>query len=117
MTGHCLGNAGALEALVCVKAIQDSYIPATINLDEVDVEGGCDLDYRSENVVDQKSRGGCAVRRNEERGGALACAGGRRKARPLLPEDAALQERPSGLSFSKWGPCRKKPGRVAASLP
>ena len=56
---------------------------------------------------------------NEERCGALACAGGRRKARPLLPEDAALQERPSGLSFSnsKWGPCRKKPGRVAASLP
>lgn len=45
MTGHCLGNAGALEALVCVKAIQDGYIPATINLDEVDVEGGCDLDY------------------------------------------------------------------------
>lgn len=45
MTGHCLGNAGSLEALVCVKAIQDSYIPATINLDEPDVEGGCDLDY------------------------------------------------------------------------
>ncbi|MBR6912734.1 MAG: beta-ketoacyl-ACP synthase II [Treponema sp.] len=45
MTGHCLGNAGSLEAMICVKAIQDSYIPATINLDEVDVEGGCDLDY------------------------------------------------------------------------
>ena len=45
MTGHCLGNAGSLEAMVCVKAIEDSYIPATINLDEVDVEGGCDLDY------------------------------------------------------------------------
>ena len=45
MTGHCLGNAGSLDAMVCVKAIEDSYIPATINLDEVDVEGGCDLDY------------------------------------------------------------------------
>ncbi|MBR1614578.1 MAG: beta-ketoacyl-ACP synthase II [Treponema sp.] len=45
MTGHCLGNAGSLEAMVCIKAIQDSYIPATINLDEPDVEGGCDLDY------------------------------------------------------------------------
>jgi len=45
MTGHCLGNAGSLEAMICVKAIQDSYIPATINLDEPDVEGGCDLDY------------------------------------------------------------------------
>ena len=45
MTGHCLGNAGSLEALMCVKAIQDSYIPATINLDNPDVEGGCDLNY------------------------------------------------------------------------
>ncbi|MBQ0058996.1 MAG: beta-ketoacyl-ACP synthase II [Lachnospiraceae bacterium] len=45
MTGHCLGNAGSLEAMVCVKAIQDSFIPATINLDNPDVEGGCDLDY------------------------------------------------------------------------
>lgn len=52
MTGHCLGNAGALEALVCVKAIQDSYIPATINLDEVDVEGGCDLDYTPNKGID-----------------------------------------------------------------
>jgi len=33
MTGHCLGNAGSLEAMICVKAIEDSYIPATINLD------------------------------------------------------------------------------------
>ena len=45
MTGHCLGNAGALEAYVCVKAIEEGFIPPTINLDEVDVEGGCDLDY------------------------------------------------------------------------
>lgn len=45
MTGHCLGNAGSLEAMICIKAIHDSYIPATINLDDVDVEGGCDLDY------------------------------------------------------------------------
>lgn len=45
MHGHCLGATGAIEAMVCVKAINDSYFPATINLDEVDVEGGCDLDY------------------------------------------------------------------------
>lgn len=45
MTGHCLGNAGSLEAMICVKAIQEGFIPPTINLDEVDVEGGCDLDY------------------------------------------------------------------------
>ncbi len=52
MTGHCLGNAGSLEAMICVKAIQDSYIPATINLDEPDVEGGCDLDYTPNKGLD-----------------------------------------------------------------
>ena len=45
MHGHCLGATGAIEAMVCVKAIQDSFIPCTRNLDEVDVEGGCDLNY------------------------------------------------------------------------
>ncbi|MCH5290232.1 MAG: beta-ketoacyl-ACP synthase II [Treponema sp.] len=45
MTGHCLGNAGSLEAMLSIKAIQDNFIPPTINLDEPDVEGGCDLDY------------------------------------------------------------------------
>ena len=45
MHGHCLGATGAIEAMICVKAINDSFIPATINLDEQDIEGGCDLDY------------------------------------------------------------------------
>jgi 3-oxoacyl-[acyl-carrier-protein] synthase II len=45
MTGHLLGAAGALEALVCVMAVVDGYIPPTINLDEPDLEAGCDLDY------------------------------------------------------------------------
>ncbi len=53
MTGHCLGNAGSLEAMICVQAIQDSYIPATINLDEPDVEGGCDLDYTPNKGLNQ----------------------------------------------------------------
>ena len=45
MHGHCLGATGAIEAMVCVKAITDSYVPCTKNLEEQDVEGGCDLDY------------------------------------------------------------------------
>ena len=45
MTGHCLGAAGALEAIFCVKAIQEGFYPPTINLENQDVEGGCDLDY------------------------------------------------------------------------
>lgn len=45
MTGHCLGAAGAIEAIVCVKAIETGMIPPTINLDNPDLEAGCDLDY------------------------------------------------------------------------
>ena len=43
MTGHLLGAGGALEAVLCVKAIQDDVIPPTINL--VDPDPECDLDY------------------------------------------------------------------------
>lgn len=52
MTGHCLGNAGSLEAFVCIKSIQEGFIPPTINLDEPDVEGGCDLDYTPNKGID-----------------------------------------------------------------
>ena len=43
MTGHLLGGAGALEAAICVLAIQNGIIPPTINLTHPDPE--CDLDY------------------------------------------------------------------------
>lgn len=45
MTGHCLGAAGALEALISIKAMEDGVFPPTINLENPDVEAGCDLDY------------------------------------------------------------------------
>ena len=41
-TGHMLGAAGAVEAIVCAKAIQESFVPATINYQVPDEE--CDLD-------------------------------------------------------------------------
>ena len=45
MTGHCLGATGAIEAIACVKALGTGWLPPTINLDNPDLEGGCDLDY------------------------------------------------------------------------
>ena len=43
MTGHMLGAAGAVEAIACIKALQEGIIPPTINLNEPDEE--CDLNY------------------------------------------------------------------------
>ncbi len=42
MTGHLLGAAGGVEAIICAKSIQEGYIPATINYETPDPE--CDLD-------------------------------------------------------------------------
>ena len=43
MTGHLLGATGAIEAAVCVLAINQGIVPPTINLEQPDPE--CDLDY------------------------------------------------------------------------
>jgi 3-oxoacyl-[acyl-carrier-protein] synthase II len=49
MMGHMLGASGAIEALLCVKALEENNIPPTINSETPDPE--CDLDY-----VPNKSR-------------------------------------------------------------
>lgn len=43
VTGHTLGAAGGLEAIVAARAIQDGVVPPTINYETPDPE--CDLDY------------------------------------------------------------------------
>ena len=42
-TGHCLGGAGAIEAVISIMAMRDCIIPPTINYETPDPE--CDLDY------------------------------------------------------------------------
>ena len=43
MTGHCFGAAGAIEAMMCVRALHEGVLPPTINYEHPDPE--CDLDY------------------------------------------------------------------------
>jgi len=43
MTGHLLGAAGSIEAIISIKAIETGIVPPTINYETPDPE--CDLDY------------------------------------------------------------------------
>ena len=43
MTGHLLGAAGAVEAVICAMSIDDKFIPPTINVQNIDED--LDLDY------------------------------------------------------------------------
>jgi 3-oxoacyl-[acyl-carrier-protein] synthase II len=43
MTGHLLGAAGAVEALLCIRSLESGILPPTINLEDVDPD--CDLDH------------------------------------------------------------------------
>jgi len=48
--GHCLGAAGAIEAVVCLMAMRDGKLPPTINYTTKDEN--CDLDYVTDGVRD-----------------------------------------------------------------
>ena len=52
MTGHTLGAAGAIESIFCIKSLNDSVVPPTINLINQDPE--CDLDYTPLKSIDKK---------------------------------------------------------------
>jgi len=43
MYGHPLGASGGMEAVACIKAMEEGWLPPTVGLDEADPE--CDLDY------------------------------------------------------------------------
>lgn len=50
--GHPLGAGGGIEAVACIKAIEDDWVPPTANLHEPDRE--CDLDYVPNQGRDQR---------------------------------------------------------------
>ena len=52
MTGHLLGGAGGVEAVFSVKAIEDSFVPATVGLKETEPE--MDLNYVPGKGIDHK---------------------------------------------------------------
>ncbi|MDH4249334.1 MAG: beta-ketoacyl-ACP synthase II [Deltaproteobacteria bacterium] len=54
MTGHLLGAAGAIEAVVSIKAMQNGLVPPTINIENLDPE--CDLDVTPNTPKERKIR-------------------------------------------------------------
>jgi 3-oxoacyl-[acyl-carrier-protein] synthase II len=69
MTGHLLGAAGGVEAVLCVLSIENGMIPPTINLDNPDE--GCDLDYVPHTSRTAPVR--CALSNSFGFGGTNAC--------------------------------------------
>ena len=51
MTGHLLGAAGAIEAIICLNSIKDGVIPPTINLKNKDED--CDLNYTPNKAIEK----------------------------------------------------------------
>ena len=45
MIGHLLGASGGVEAIACALSLKHGVLHPTINLDNQDIEAGCDLDY------------------------------------------------------------------------
>lgn len=54
MIGHLLGAAGAVEAIVCAKSVQEGFIHATVGYQVPDEE--CDLNYCTEGNINQEVR-------------------------------------------------------------
>ncbi|WP_421889395.1 beta-ketoacyl-ACP synthase II [Marinoscillum sp.] len=54
MTGHLLGAAGAIEGILCIKAIQESVIPPTINTSKIDAQIPQSIQIVTKEAIQQK---------------------------------------------------------------
>lgn len=54
MTGHLLGAAGAIEAIVCINAVRNDIVPPTINTENVDGDFGNKFDLTLGKAVKKK---------------------------------------------------------------
>lgn len=54
MTGHIMSASGSIEAIICAKALQDGFIPATINVNNIDEN--CDLNLVLNKGIRKKIR-------------------------------------------------------------
>lgn len=54
MTGHIMSASGSIEAIICAKALQDGFIPATINVNNIDEK--CDLNLVLNKGIRKKIR-------------------------------------------------------------
>jgi 3-oxoacyl-(acyl-carrier-protein) synthase len=52
VTNHLFGASGAVEAVLCLLAMRDGFLPPTLNLEEQDEE--CDLDYIANSAREHK---------------------------------------------------------------
>jgi 3-oxoacyl-[acyl-carrier-protein] synthase II len=74
MTGHLLGAAGGIEAIICVKALQTGILPPTINYEFPDPD--CDLDYIPNKAINLQAE--VVISNNLGFGGQNACVAFRR---------------------------------------
>ena len=71
MHGHLLGATGGVETVISALSVHHNLIPPTINLDEPDLEAGCDLDYTPHKAKEVRVR--AAMNNSFGFGGHNAC--------------------------------------------
>ena len=115
MTGHMLGAAGAIEALACLKALNEGILPPTINL--LDPDPACDLNYVPNQAIHTEtpfpSTGWRRPARRWRRAASSAPCPPSGWRCTSAPASAAFAPLPRSLSICRPCPPRRTPTRPA----